>query len=146
MVLLGLLNARLVRHFPVRRLLVVGLVVSAVAAVALLIVVSGGSHRLMAVLLLLLLVVATRGVISSNATVLAVQRSPRAGGSASAVLGACMFSGGIVVSPLLGLGPDRSALPMVSVVAAGAVVALVTTLALTGQRAPARNAGASKTN
>ena len=37
----------------------------------------------------------TRGLVSSNATVLGVQRA-QAAGSASAVLGACLFAGGIL--------------------------------------------------
>ncbi|MBV8995857.1 MAG: hypothetical protein JO287_19625 [Pseudonocardiales bacterium] len=38
--------------------------------------------------------------MSSNVTVLGVARAPAAG-SASAILGGCMFAGGIVVSPVL---------------------------------------------
>src|SRR5215213_9201128 len=51
MVGLGLLNARLVRRFPVRRLLVLGLAMSSVAAVGLVLVVTAGtSLGLLAVL------------------------------------------------------------------------------------------------
>ena len=86
MIVLGLLNARLVRRFPVRRLLVVGLASSTVAAVVLVVAVLAGSS-LVAVLAPLFVVVATRGLVSSNATVLGVQQAPAAG-SASAILGA----------------------------------------------------------
>ena len=129
MIVLGLLNARLVRRFPVRGLLLAGLVSSTVAAVVLLGAVLAGLG-LVAVLVPLFVVVTTRGLVSSNATVLGVQRSPVAG-SASAVLGACMFAGGIVVTPLIALGGEDTALPMVAVVAGGAVAALLATALMT---------------
>jgi DHA1 family bicyclomycin/chloramphenicol resistance-like MFS transporter len=133
MIGLGLLNARLVRRFDVRRLLVVGLVGSSVAAVVLLVVVGtpvGASLGAVGVLLPLFVVVATRGLVSANATVLGVQRAPAAG-AASAVLGACMFGGGILVSPLLAWGGDATAIPMAAVVAGGAIAALLATTVLT---------------
>jgi MFS transporter, DHA1 family, multidrug resistance protein len=128
MIVLGLLNARLVRRFPVRRLLLIGLVVSTVAAAILVVVVVGGLGVL-AVLAPLFLVVASRGLVSANATVLGVKRA-RAAGAASAVLGACMFGGGIVVSPLMALGGESTAIPMAAVVAGGAVAALLATALL----------------
>jgi DHA1 family bicyclomycin/chloramphenicol resistance-like MFS transporter len=130
MILLGLLNARLVRRIPVRRLLIIGLVGSTVAAAVLLAVVAGTSLGLVAVLPPLFLVVATRGLISANATVLGVERAPAAG-AASAVLGACMFAGGILVTPLMALGGEDTAVPMAAVVAGGAVAALLATALLT---------------
>jgi MFS transporter, DHA1 family, multidrug resistance protein len=132
MVVFGLLNARLVRRFPVRRLLVLGLVASSVAAVALVLAVTVGAPLgLLAILPPLFVVVATRGLVSSNATVLGVERGARAAGSASAVLGACMFGGGVLVTPLVGLGPEGSPVPMAVVVAGGAVAALLATVLLT---------------
>ena len=129
MIVLGLLNARLVRRFPVRRLLVIGLAASTVAAVILVVVVAAGLGVL-AVLPPLFLVVASRGLVSANATVLGVKRAAAAG-AASAVLGACMFGGGILVSPLIALGGDGTAIPMAAVVAGGAVAALLATALLT---------------
>jgi len=84
----------------------------------------------LAVLPPLFLVVASRGLVSANATVLGVKRAPAAG-AASAVLGACMFGGGILVSPLMALGDEGSVVPMAAVVAGGAVAALVATVVLT---------------
>jgi DHA1 family bicyclomycin/chloramphenicol resistance-like MFS transporter len=139
MVALGLLNARLVRHIAVRRLLVIGLAVSTLAAVALVVVVAGTGAGLLVVLPLLFVVVATRGLVSANATVLGVARTRHATGAASAVLGACMFAGGIVVSPLLSIGADQPAVPMAAVVAGGAAAALLaTTLLARGDRDAAR--------
>jgi DHA1 family bicyclomycin/chloramphenicol resistance-like MFS transporter len=134
MIVLGLVNARLVRRYPVHGLLVIGLVGSTVAAVVLLGAVLAGLG-LVAVLLPLFVVVATRGLVSSNATVLGVQRASVAG-SASAVLGALMFAGGIAVTPLMALGGEGTALPMVAVVAGGAVAALLATALLTRRAHP----------
>jgi DHA1 family bicyclomycin/chloramphenicol resistance-like MFS transporter len=122
MIALGLVNARLVRKFAVRSLLVV------VAGFGI-----GGSLGVLAMVLPLFVVVTTRGLISANATVLGVQRAPAAG-AASAVLGACMFGGGILVSPLLALGGEGTAIPMAAVVAGGAIAALLATALMTGSK------------
>jgi DHA1 family bicyclomycin/chloramphenicol resistance-like MFS transporter len=137
MVVLGLLNARLVRRFEVRRLLVSGLIGSTVAGAVLVLAVTAGGSGVLAVLPPLFVVVATRGLVSSNATVLGVERGSRAAGSASAVLGACMFGGGVLVTPLVGLGPEGSPVPMALVVAGGALAALLSTVLLTRSRAAA---------
>jgi DHA1 family bicyclomycin/chloramphenicol resistance-like MFS transporter len=133
MVGFGLLNARLVGRYSVRGLLVGGLIASTLAAAVLLVIVAATPLGLLAVLPPLFVVVATRGLISANATVLAVERSPSAAGSASAVLGALMFGGGILVSPLLALAPENSAVPMVLVISGGALAALLATLLLARQ-------------
>lgn len=141
MVVLGFLNARLVRRFAVRRLLLTGLVLSTLAAAVLLVVVAATRLGVLVVLVPLFLVVATRGLISANATVLGVAQAPRSAGSASAVLGACMFGGGILVSPLLGLGGDDPAVPMAAVVAGGALAALLATAVLARGEEPASAEG-----
>ena len=72
--------------------------------------------------------------MSANATVLGIGRTAAAG-SASAVLGACMFAGGVLVTPLLALGGEGTALPMALVVAGGALAALLATVLLTRRSA-----------
>ena len=74
-----------------------------------------------------------RRLVSSNATVLGVQQASVAG-SASAILGALMFTGGILATPLMALGGEETALPMVAVVAGGALAALLATALLTRPR------------
>ena len=134
MIALGFLNARWVSRLATRRLLVLGLLGSTAAAVLLLVAAIAGAPVLL-VLLPLFVVVATRGLVSANATVLGVEQAANAG-SASAVLGACMFGGGILVSPLVSLGSP--AIAMAAVVAGGAIAALLATLLLTRpQPAPA---------
>jgi MFS transporter, DHA1 family, multidrug resistance protein len=55
-------------------------------------------------------------------------------GSASAILGALMFAGGVLVTPLMALGGEGTAVPMVAVVAGGAIAALLATALLTLRR------------
>jgi DHA1 family bicyclomycin/chloramphenicol resistance-like MFS transporter len=141
MILLGLVNARLVKRVAVRRLLMIGLLGSSVAGVVLLLLLGtplGAGMGVIAVLIPLFIVVTTRGLVSANATVLGVERAPAAG-AASAVLGACMFGGGILVSPLLALG-EGSAIPMAAVIAGGAIAALLATALLTRPTRHARTA------
>jgi DHA1 family bicyclomycin/chloramphenicol resistance-like MFS transporter len=141
MILLGLVNARLVKRVAVRRLLMIGLLGSSVAGVVLLLLLGtplGAGMGVIAVLIPLFIVVTTRGLVSANATVLGVERAPAAG-AASAVLGACMFGGGILVSPLLALG-EGSAIPMAAVIAGGAIAALLATALLTRPTRQARTA------
>ena len=57
-----------------------------------------------------------------------------AAGSASAILGALMFAGGVLVTPLMALGGEGTAVPMVAVVAGGAMAALLATVLLTLRR------------
>ena len=102
------------------------------AAAIILVIVAGAALGVIAFLVPMFVVVATRGLVSANATVLGVQRAPAAG-AASAVLGACMFGGGILVSPLLALGGESSAVPMAAVVAGGALAALAATVLMTGR-------------
>jgi MFS transporter, DHA1 family, multidrug resistance protein len=131
-----------VRRFAVRRLLLTGLVVSTLAGAALLVIVAATRLGVLVMLVPLFLVVATRGLVSANATVLGVAQAPRSAGSASAVLGACMFGGGILVSPLLGLGGDDPAVAMAAVVAGGALAALLATAVLArGEAPPSAEAG-----
>jgi DHA1 family bicyclomycin/chloramphenicol resistance-like MFS transporter len=104
---------------------------TAAAVVLVVVVTAGAGLGVLAVLPPMFLVVASRGLVSSNATVLGVERGSRSAGSASAVLGACMFGGGVLVTPLVGLGPEGSPIPMALVVAGGAIAAMLATMLLT---------------
>jgi Ni,Fe-hydrogenase III small subunit len=67
-------------------------------------------------------------VASSNAT----RRATPA--RANAALGALMFTGGVLVTPLMALGGEGTAVPMVAVVAGCAIAALLATALLTLRR------------
>jgi DHA1 family bicyclomycin/chloramphenicol resistance-like MFS transporter len=55
-----------------------------------------------------------------------------------------MFGGGVLVTPLVGLGPEGSPIAMALVVAGGAIAALLATVLLTRARAAVPAAIASE--
>lgn len=125
----GLLNARMVKTVGPRRMLLGALGIAAVAAAVMLTVTLGTGWGLAALLPTLFVIVATRGVITPNAMVLGVQRSPAAG-AASAILGASMFAGGVLVTPFVGLTPDQPSVAMAVTIAVGTALALASTVIL----------------
>lgn len=129
----GMLNARMVRTVPPRRMLIIALVVATLAGALMLVVAVLDIPLLPALLVALFCVVASRGIITPNAMVLGVQRSPAAG-AASAILGACMFAGGVLVTPFVGTTPSRPSVAMSVTIAIGTALALACTLLLTRSR------------
>jgi len=82
------------------------------------------------VLVLLRVEVATCGLVFGNATALAAEHVRFAAGTGSALPGAAQFALGALVSPLVGLAGERSAVPMAVVLLAGTSLAAVTLLAV----------------
>jgi DHA1 family bicyclomycin/chloramphenicol resistance-like MFS transporter len=107
---LGQLGGRLVRRVGSRRLLVAGLGVAVTGGLLLLTAVVFGL-RLAGVLPGFLLVVASLGLISPNATALALADHARQAGSASALLGLLYYLVGAVTAPLAGIGGTHTAVP-----------------------------------
>lgn len=124
-VLLSQLNgAVLLERFSPRALLRVGLLIGLLAGlVAVLGVVA--NLGLPVVLPALFLLVSSVGVIMPNATTLAMSGHPKSAGSASAVLGAAQFVVGGAVAPLVGVAGAATAVPMVLLMAALPLAALV---------------------
>ncbi len=75
-------------------------------------------------LVALFLVVSSVGMVSTTSFSLGMQRRGESAGSASAFLGILPFAGGAVVSPLVGIAGEDTALPM------GIVIFVCSTLAL----------------
>lgn len=63
-------------------------------------------------LVALFLVVASVGMVNTTSFSLGMQRQGKVAGSASAFLGILPFGGGALVSPLVGIGGDHTAIPM----------------------------------
>jgi DHA1 family bicyclomycin/chloramphenicol resistance-like MFS transporter len=110
--LLGQLGGRLVGRTGSRILLMAGLGVSLAGGLLLLATVSLGLG-LAGILLGFLLVVASIGLISPNATALALADHARQAGSAAALLGLLYYLVGAIVAPLAGVGGTHTAVPMV---------------------------------
>ncbi len=133
LMLMGFLNARLVRRWPVRGLLITGLVIAVFAGVVLLTSVLVIERHLLPILIGLFVVVATRGIVTPNATVLGVERS-QTRGAAGAVLGAGTFFGGILITPFVGLTPGDPAVSMTVCMAVAALLALIVAVTMTRSR------------
>ncbi|TVT17034.1 Bcr/CflA family multidrug efflux MFS transporter [Amycolatopsis acidiphila] len=133
-VLAGQLNGWLVGRFPERALLAAGLIVSAAGGLGVL-AAAVFSLPLAALLVPLLLLVSSIGMVMPNASSLALADHPSTAGAASALLGVLQFVIGGLATPLVGIGGERTAIPMGTVMACFAVAALVIFLA-TKRRAP----------
>ncbi|MCG0285915.1 multidrug effflux MFS transporter [Streptomyces sp. PSAA01] len=121
----GQLNGRvLVGRVSMDKVLMVGLVVITVAAAVLLVLASGvfGKAGLVPVAGSLFVLMSAMGLAMPNTNAQALNRTPHAAGSASALLGTSTFLLGAVASPLVGIAGETTAVPM-------AVVQLVSALA-----------------
>jgi MFS transporter, DHA1 family, multidrug resistance protein len=86
--------------------------------------------------------VASNGGVMGNAAALAMSQVREVAGTGSAVLGFCQFSLGAVVSPLVGLGGEQSALvPAVVMASASALGVLASRVGLGRGLSPARPPG-----
>jgi len=129
----GLFNARLVRRYAPARLLGIGLGISAVASVGLLVLLRQPVPPVLPVLAALMIVLDSRGLMTPNATFLGVERADLKG-TASAILGAATFAGGVVVSPILGALPMPPGQAMGTVILGGTVGAVLAALLTVGRR------------
>ncbi|MFN8470948.1 MAG: Bcr/CflA family multidrug efflux MFS transporter [Anaerolineae bacterium] len=143
-VMVSQVGVRLIERVGPRTLLATGLGVAFTGGVLLLVVVLMGGG-LLGILPALFLVVASIGLISPNATALAMADHPDVAGSASAFLGLLQFVIGALVAPLVGIAGTATALPMAIVIAsltagAGAVFLFLTHLSPRSLELPQRNA------
>ncbi|MGK5629089.1 multidrug effflux MFS transporter [Streptomyces sp. URMC 123] len=123
----GQLNGRLlVGRVRLDKALAAGLGLSTLAAVGALLLVSGafGETGLLPVALSMIALVAPMGLVMPNTSAQALMRTPHAAGSASALLGTASFLVGAVVSPLVGIAGEGTAVPM-TVVQTGCLVVAI---------------------
>jgi len=129
----SILGRRVVGRVAPRGLLVLGLLESCVGAGLLLLAVAL-DLGVVAVCVALFLVVSAVGLVSPNATALALAGHPETAGSASALLGLMQFVVGAAAAPLVGLAGADDALPMAITIAALAGTALAQFVLLTRPR------------
>ncbi|WP_030780570.1 Bcr/CflA family multidrug efflux MFS transporter [Streptomyces sp. NRRL S-920] len=125
LIIVGQINGKvLVGRVSLNKALASGLTIITVAALALLLMTSGvfGEVGLVPVAAGLFVLMSAMGLAMPNTQSLALTRAPHAAGSASALLGTSSFLIGAVVSPLVGIAGEDTAVPM-------AVVQLVCALA-----------------
>jgi DHA1 family bicyclomycin/chloramphenicol resistance-like MFS transporter len=132
--LIGLSQANrvLLDRFAPRALLIGTLVAGVVAAVALLGGALLGSLVLLAAMLFLF--VASVGMVTPNATALALDRHPERAGTAAALLGGIQSVIGALAAPLVGIAAPGRGVPMAVVMVSFACAALAAVSVLTRQR------------
>lgn len=104
-------TGRLVNSIEERKLLLTGIGMSFIGGCLLLLAILL-QFPLWILLVALFLVVSSVGMVGTTAFSLAMERQGKAAGSASAFLGILPFGGGALVSPLVGIGGDFTAVPM----------------------------------
>ena len=109
---MGQLNGVLLRWFAPRGLLAAGLGVAALGGIGVFVATVGGLG-LFALLVPLFLVAASVGMVTPNATALALAEHPNAAGTASAFLGILQFLVGGLAAPLVGIGGTAVAMGVV---------------------------------
>ncbi|MFD3810411.1 multidrug effflux MFS transporter [Rhodococcus sp. NPDC058639] len=124
------LAAKLAHRFTLRGMLAVGVGALTASTAFLLFSVLVGAG-LWPTLVLLFLTVLSLGFIFANAATLATTQVPQSAGTASALLGAIQFGLAAVISPIVGLGGEDTALPMAIAMFVAALVAAVTMYAMT---------------
>ena len=117
-------NARLVRRFPPRRILAIGLMVELCVVLVLLVATLTATLTVPLLLPLLWLSVTCLGLIMGNATSLALDQAAGGVGSASAVIGAAQFALAAAVAPLAAGGPDGGLVAMAVTMAGCASIAM----------------------
>jgi len=110
------ITGRLAGKISEVKLLMSGIVIAAAGSVGLLIV-TFLNLPLIAMAIALFLVVSSVGIVSTTSFSLAMQSQGRSAGSASALLGLLPFIGGAIVSPLVGIAGEQSAVPMTIIIA-----------------------------
>ncbi|WP_329339830.1 multidrug effflux MFS transporter [Streptomyces sp. NBC_00663] len=127
LVAVGQINGKLlVGRVSLEKVLGVGLAIVTVAAAALLLMSLGtfGEAGLVPVAAALFVLMSAMGLALPNAQSLALLRTKRAAGSASALLGTSSFLVGAVASPLVGIAGEGTAVPMAVVQLSASLVAL----------------------
>ncbi|MGW5234762.1 multidrug effflux MFS transporter [Streptomyces nodosus] len=128
LMIVGQINGKiLVGRVSLDKVLATGLTVVTLAAAVLLMMVTGvfGEVGLAAVAATLFVLMSAMGITLPNTQALALMRTRRHAGSASALLGTSSFLIGAVASPLVGVAGEHTAVPMAVVQLAAALVAVV---------------------
>ena len=134
-------SGRLVGRFGASRLLTIGLVTMIAGGALLFVVVSSRIVGIAGVIPSLWVFMFGFGFVGPNAAALGMQRYPHAAGSAAAVLGSFQFGMAALIAPLAGLGGTHDATPMITLILAMPIAAVVSRLLLAG---PARRQTAAR--
>jgi DHA1 family bicyclomycin/chloramphenicol resistance-like MFS transporter len=118
----SIVGSRLTHRIPLTRLLRVGLLWNLAAIAVLLVLVLAGVPAIWFAVPILA-AVSSLGLVMGNATALALEATRGRAGSGSAWLGFLQFTLAGLVSPLVGVGGEQSALPLALTMLAASLVA-----------------------
>jgi DHA1 family bicyclomycin/chloramphenicol resistance-like MFS transporter len=130
------LNRRVVMRLGTRRTLGLGVWLLAASAGVLLVLSITEAAGFVGVFIPMLFIIGAIGFIASNATVIAMSPFGERAGGASSLLGATQSAFGVLASAAVGWIAGRGAVPMASIIAACAAVALASYLFLIRGRSP----------
>mgnify|MGYP000858939027 FL=1 len=133
----NLINATFAPRLGPERMLVVGATLSLASAVLMTASAATGILSIPLFLASAFTTMAAAGLTFGNASALGLARATtRNRGAGSALMGACQFAAGALVTPIVGLWGEDTALPMACLMLLGAVLSL--TLGVLSNRASAR--------
>ncbi|MEV4639010.1 multidrug effflux MFS transporter [Actinoplanes sp. NPDC049548] len=132
LIVLSQANSRLLDRVAPRRLLLATLAAQALAGGVVLAAATAGS--LPGLIAGLFVLVGTIGMVTPNATALALDRHPERAGTAAALMGGIQAVVAALATPLVGFGDPGKGVPMGVAILACAVVALLAVLLLTSRR------------
>ena len=118
------INARLINVVPMRVMLTIGVCVNLLGASIMLLAINVFGLGLWGIIPGMFVVAVSNGMISPNATALALTDYPRMAGSASALLGLMTFAVGAIVAPIVGIAGEDTAVPLSLVIFACSVCGL----------------------
>jgi DHA1 family bicyclomycin/chloramphenicol resistance-like MFS transporter len=130
------LNRRIVMRLGTRRTLGLGVWLLAGSAGVLLVLSVSEAAGLLGVFIPVLFLIGSIGLIASNATVIAMSPFGERAGGASSLLGAAQSTFGVLSSITVGWVAGRGAVPMASVIAGCAAIALASYVFLIRGRSP----------
>jgi DHA1 family bicyclomycin/chloramphenicol resistance-like MFS transporter len=139
MTVAALIAARLAGRIATRKVILAGQVAALVAGVAMLIGAIWFDTPLIVAIICFLVMMTAQGLIGPNGGALASAAVPDHPGTGSAVLGFVQWVAAGTIAPIAGLGGEHTAIPMASLMIAGAAASMIGLLVLAKPAAaPAR--------
>jgi DHA1 family bicyclomycin/chloramphenicol resistance-like MFS transporter len=130
MTLAALLAARLAGRVPTRTVILIGQVAALAAGIAMLIGALWFGAPLTVAIVCFFVLMSAQGLIGPNGGALASAEVPDHPGTGSAVLGFAQWVAAGTIAPLAGLGGEHTAVPMATLMIAGAAASMIGLLVL----------------
>ncbi len=125
MVAMIMVNRRLVRSVPPRRMVVFGVLGQGAGVAVLLVCVLALDLPLPGMVVGFLLVQASQAMLTGNCNAIGLMRAKPRTGTGAALMGGAQFGTAALVAPLVGIAGEHTAVPMVSVMAVAVLLTVV---------------------